>query len=372
MRRNLCSILVTGIFISLSWLLQAQESDYSLPVDPVADLFSFMHESFTEDGAQKLAMFSYNENALLIYDLATKSIERKVIYDTQGPNALNNMRINGGMKMVNKDTIIFFDNQLQRFYLSDNQGEIYHKQQIESSDVVFSSADLESSIAYRKGYIYVQGWPVTIGPNSAKDYKNFPNYFGKISLKDGSVERLKFDFPASYKGKDYSQELKDASILYNERIDKFIISFPISHEIYVTDFNGHTQTHMVKSELVKDAVEVADVQGKTEASGIHSMAHWLSDEYEKLIYDPESGYYFRVARSSVTERAFLERDLQTEKEVIVIDKDFNSVKTLKHHGRSFFYYFFIENKIYWNKDFKKHNLDAGNEDTILFDKTDFY
>lgn len=360
------------ISIALIFTSSAPQDDvYSLPVDPIADLYSYMAQPISENGEDKLAMFSYNENAMLIYDLETQEIERKIKYDHQGPKTLNNMKYNGGLSYVNSDSIIYYDSQLGITYLSDDNANVYKRLIIDGGNVGFSSMGVDKSIAYRKGHLYIQAWPVTIGANEMKDRENYPNHFGKISLKDGSIKKLLFDFPPEYKGKDYPQMLKSANIIYNPKIDKFIINFPLSHSIYVTDFKGNTKTYLAQSKLVSHNEELSTNKGKVGASRLDDYTTWLSDQYEKLFFDPKSGYYFRIARKGISERAYNARDFATEKEVIVLDENFNQVKTLKHHGGSLLYYFFKEDKIFWNKDMRIHNVEAGNEDVIYFDQVKF-
>ena len=360
-------ISIVLIFTSSS----VQNDTYSLPVDPIADLYSYMVQPISENDEEKLAMFSYNENAMLIYDLEEQEIERKIKYDHQGPNALNNMKIYGGLSYINTDSIIYFDSQLDLAYLSDDKGNIYKRLTVDGGNVGFGSMGIGQSLAYRKGHLYVQSWPVRIGANEMKNADDYPNHFGKISLKDGSVERLLFDFPPEYKDKDYSQMLKSANIIYNQKIDKFIINFPSSHSIYVTNFNGYTKAYKAESSIVNNTEEKSTHKAKVGASSLDSFATWLSDQYEKLIFDPKSGYYFRIARKGITERAYNARDFATEKEVIVLDENFNHVKTLKHHGGSLLYYFFKGDQIFWNKDMLIHNVEAGNEDVIYFDQVKF-
>ena len=364
-------ILTTASILAMNSDSIIQDTPYSLPVDPIADLYSYMTQPISENGKGKLAMFSYNENALLIYDLEEQEIERKIKYDHQGPKALNNMKIYGGLSYINADSIIYFDSQLDRVYLSNEKGNVYKRLIADGGNVGFGSMGVEKSMAYRKGHLYIQAWPVRIGADEMKNADDYPNHFGKISLKDGSVERLLFDFPAEYKGKDYPQFLKNAHIIYNQKIDRFIINFPLSHSIYVTDFKGNTKAFKAQSKLVNKSEELSTHKGKVGVSRLEDYTAWQSDIYEKLIHDPESGYYFRIARKGISERAYNARDFATEKEVLVLDENFKHVKTLKHHGSALLYCFFKGNEIFWNKDFKVHNLDAGNEDEIFFDQVKF-
>jgi len=75
--------------------------------------------------------------------------------------------------------------------------------------------------------------PIEIPENFNPKY----NKIAKIDLSDGSVKEFEIDYPEVYSDKNISQQLKMMSIIYNDKIDKFVISYPLSDDLYVTDFN---------------------------------------------------------------------------------------------------------------------------------------
>lgn len=358
------------VFTTLSLNAQQNES-YTLPVDLKSDLFNYMAQPFVEDGTHKLAMFSTNENALLIYNLEQRKVERKVKYDHQGPNKLTNMYMYGSLKYINKDSIFYYDTQMGRGYLSDIEGKVYQRFTTKDGIYGYGSHDLIKSMAYKNKKAYMQSWPKTVGPKATSDFKSAPNKIAIIDITDGSVEEVLFDFPAAYKDRDLSQILKDLDIVYNPHTDKFVVSFPFSHYLFETDFKGNTTKHLAKSDLVQEAVDMEDYKSRVGSTSLVSFTDWISDKYEELVFDPASGYYFRLARKHISEGDFFERDFSTEKEVLVFDEQLNHVKTIEHHGGAWYYYFVIGDYIYWNKNMSTHNLDAGNEDTFFFERVKF-
>ena len=367
MRYILPFLIITSFFSA-----KAQQGDnYTLPVDGKSDLFNYMSQPFIEDGSHKLAMFSTNENALLIYNLEERKIERKVIYDKQGPNKLTNMYMHGSLKYINQDSIFYYDVQIGRGVLSDIEGNVYHRFAINNGIYGYGSLKLRKTMGYKNGKAYMQAWLNTVGKNAVKDYKSAPNKIAIIDITDGSVEEVLFDFPAVYKDRDLSQILKDLDIVYNPHTDKFVISFPFSHYLFETDFKGYTKKHLAKSDLVQEAVDMEDYKARISATSLVSYTDWISDKYENLVFDPQSGYYFRLARKHISEDNFSGRDFTTEKEVLIFDKNLKHVKTIEHLGGVWLYHFVIGDYIYWNKNMSIHNLDAGNEDTFFFERIKF-
>lgn len=352
-------------------LIPFQESTYTLPVDPAADLVSYMSQPLQVNTNNELAMFSYNEHALIFYDLESKEVKRKIKYQRQGPNGLSNMKYAGSFNHVNRDTIIFFSNQQNRAFLSDSNGNIYKRVTIKSDSVGFGSIGIQKPFAYRDGSIYIQSWPVVVGKNKIDNPETRPNMIGKIHIDDGLTEEILFEFPEKYESKNYAQGLKNLDIIYNQRIDKFIISFPLSDSIYVTDFNGYKKAYLAKSQLVSTAEEIDKHENRVDAGLAIDFTIWLSDKYEKLFFDPESSYYFRVASKGLSERAYKAKNYRTQKEIIVLDNEFRHVKTIKHNGGLFLYYFFLKNKVFWNKSIVEYNFETGNEDILYFDQHSF-
>ncbi|GAB5524788.1 MAG: hypothetical protein Roseis2KO_26600 [Roseivirga sp.] len=344
--------------------------DYWLLTDPQADIYNYLREPVTIEGRSKLVIFNHQQNTLLIYDIRNQELEKKIKYDFQGPNAINGVFPGGGLHVISKDSILIYSQRQATLYLSDFAGNIYKKKRIKNDSISFGALGAYSTLAYRNKKVYMQSLPATIGEFKT-DYENRPNMFGSIDLNTGLTKEFVLDYPAPYQGKDQSQQLQMADIIYNPDADRFIISFPLSHLIYVTDFAGDTKTYTAKSKLVGKAVEIDLNRKDIDQNTIGSHYFWINDRYGKLVSDPVSGYYFREAMKGLSERNYEAREFNSEKEVIVLDKDFKQVTALPHHGGTFMYYFFGRNEIYWNKDFIEYNFERENEDTIYFESKRF-
>lgn len=345
--------------------------DYWLLTDPEADIYNYLREPVTIEGRSKLVIFNHQQNTLLIYDTGNQELEKKIKYDFQGPNAINGVFPGGGLHVISKDSILIYSQRQATLYLSDFAGNIYKKTRIQNDSISFGALGAYSTLAYRNKKVYMQSLPATIGEFKT-DYENRPNMFGSIDLNTGLTNEFVLDYPAPYQGKDQSQQLQMADIIYNPDVDKFIISFPLSHIIHVTDFAGDTKTYTAKSELVGKPVEIDRNRKDIDQNAIGSHYFWINDRYGKLAYDPVSDYYFREAIKGLSEGNYEAREFNSEKEIIVLDKSFKQVTNLPHHGGTFMYYFFDRNEIYWNKDFIEYNFKRENEDTLYFESKRFY
>lgn len=354
-----------------SSIKQQTDDDYWLLTDPEADIYNYLREPVTIDGRSKLMIFNHQQNTMLFYDIENQELEKKIKFDHQGPNAVNAVFPGGSIQLISKDSLLIYSQRQGTLYLSDLKGKIYKKTRIKNDSIGFGAVGTHSTMAYKGQKVYMQSLPATIGEFKT-DYENRPNMFGSIDLTTGETKEYVFDYPAPYKGKDYSQQLKMAEVVYNRKIDKFIINFPLSNSLYVTDFAGNTKAYPAKSNLVGKPIEVDRNRKDIGLSALASHYLWTNDRYGKLVYDPISGYYFREAIKGLSESQFEARDFNTEKEIVILDTNFKQVASLPHHGGTFMYHFFDKNQIYWNRDFIKYNFERENEDTIYFEKKRFY
>ncbi|MCE7054052.1 DUF4221 domain-containing protein [Algoriphagus sp. AGSA1] len=345
--------------------LESKEKGFDLFLDSVTPVFNYHSQPVIINNEMKILWYNQENNSLDFYDLTSKALETRVQFQLNGPNALPGMGLGAGVKFVSPDSILLFSGPLKRIYLTDLSGKIYSKVELSKYAHGFGSVSMESPFAYRNGHIYVQ-----IMPNIAIDAPDFssPDYnrIAKIDLKTGEFEEFYIDPPSESKGVEMSQQLKMMDIIYNPKIDKFIISFPLSDKIIVTDFKNYKKEYVAKSSLVKDVIKLDPEKKGVPRSSIVSFFYWINSSYEKMIYDPINDLYFREARKGISEEAFKQRNFTEEREIIVLDSDFNKIGTFSFKSGGIYYYFFAKDYFFWNKDLKKFNLDNGVEDSLFF------
>lgn len=344
--------------------------NYWLTVDQNTSIYNFLSQPANIDGVDKFLLFSTNANSLLIYDIRSQSLQKKVAYSKEGPDAITGLGVSSGMCYVNEDTVLYYSREQELLFVANTSGEVYSKLKLTNERAGFGSVDLYSPMAYRKGYVYLQSLPIVVGKNAYKGPSR-ANKVAKISLETGEFEEIVFDYPSEYKDKDISMQLKMMDIVYNPSIDKFIISFPLAESIYVTDFAGYNKAYSAKSDLVKQFVEYDNKSKDVPESQRVNYYYWLSDAYGRLMFDPVSGHYFREARSAISKQDYLSRKMIPNKEVLVLDSNFNRVRVIPHSGAWIMYHFFNEGQIFWNKDFNEFNVKRNNEDTLYFDRVEF-
>ncbi|SDC88900.1 protein of unknown function [Algoriphagus faecimaris] len=339
--------------------------EYSLPLDAETPLWNYFSQPIILKSKPKLLWFNPTRYSIDYFDVRTQTLERKVILEQNGPNALPGIGMNSGIKYINEDTVIVFKGRLNRFSLMKASGEIYKHVNLKDYPYGFGSIDLKTSIAYRKGSIYMQQLP-RYPEFLPKDFNPKYNKIAKINLSDGSVEEFEINYPAVYSDKKVPQQLKMIRLVYNEKIDKFIISYPLEEELYITDFKSKVDRHPTPSDLISESIPIDPKNESIDPSSIQSFYYWHNDAYENLIYDPQNDVYLREVRKGISEKEFIDRKFTSKREFIVLDKNFKQMGTFEFFSSGLNYYFFDGNRFFWEKDLQKFNLEDGVEDSIFF------
>lgn len=340
---------------------------YKIELDSITPLFNFHSQPIFIDNEEMMLWFNQENSSLDFYELRNGKLETRLKFELNGPNSIPGMGLGAGIKYINQDSIIIYSGQLKRIYLANQSGTIYNKIDLSNYANGFGSIGLSSPMAYRKGYLFMQ-----IMPNISIDASDFysPDYnrIAKIDLKTGEFEEFYIDIPNISKGVEISQQLKMIDIIYNPKVDKFIINLPLSDKIIVTDFKNFTKEYEAKSSLVNEVIKYGQVKTDVPQSNLVNYFYWINSSYEKIIYDPINDLYYREARKGISEEKYKQRDFSEQREIIVLNSEFDKIATFSSENTDIFYYFFLKDYFYWNKDIQKFNLESGVEDYIFFQK----
>lgn len=341
------------------------DGDFTLPLDSETPIFNSFSQPAMINDSLKLIWFNLENYSLDVFDLASQQLEKKIYYEKSGPNALGGINYGSGINFVNVDTIVFYSRDLKRIYLSNLAGKVYKK--VDLSDFIdgLGSVSLSSPIAYRKGSLFLQVLP-NIPIEADVTYSVNYNKVAKVDLKSGKIKEYEIPYPSIYSEKNVSQQLKMIDLVYNSKIDKFVISFPLGGSIYVTDFETGVKSHPAKSDFDSRLTGI-DVRPSTiEPSRVANYNYWVNSSYERLLYDSFNGIYLREARKGISEDDFQERKFSSKREFVILNEDFQKIGSIDYVSSSLYYYFFADGKVYWNKDLQKFNLENGVEDSIFF------
>lgn len=341
------------------------EDEFRILLDDVTPLFNYYSQPIVIDGEKKIGWFNLENYSLDFYGIESKTLDKRIEFNQNGPNALPGIGLGAGINFVNQDSIIIYSAMLKRIYLTNISGKIYYKLDLSNNSNGFGSVSMESPIAFREGYAYMQIMPSI--PVNAEEFVS-PDYnrIAKIDIRTGEYDEFYIEFPKEYSGKIVSQQLKMMDIIYNKKIDKFIISYPLSDTIIVTDFITKNKKIVANSQLINDIIEI-DLQEKDiEPSRITNYYYWINDSYGKLLFDPINNLYYREARKGISKDNYNKRNFKDEREFVILNSNFEQVGTFNYLSSGLYYYFFEPHTFFWNKDLQQFNLENGVEDSIFF------
>ena len=345
------------------------EEDFKLPLDSETSLYNRLNSKGKIGDKEVYLLFNQNSNTLQVYDLDSKSMDQKITFNWDGPNSLQGLMYPFGFHYVNSDSLIFYSGMFKTIYLANINGEVYKKISLANHPIGFGSVLPKSPIAYRNGFVYMQSLPV-YPPTIPEDYVHPPNRISKISLKNGEMEEFELDYPEIYKNRKISQQLKMLDIVYNPKLDKFIVSFPLSDKLYVTDFKSNPEVYGAKSDLVKNPIETDKNNTLVEQSALSNFYFWMNSSYEKILYDIENDIYIREVRAGLSEQDYLNRKFKSKRELILLNSDFQEIDRIPYESAEMYYSFFRKGSFFWNKNIQEFNLEAGIEDTLFFNSID--
>jgi hypothetical protein len=343
-------------------------SSFSLVIDEKTSLFNFLNAQTVQSDGSNYLIFNNNLNSVDQYSLLSGQMEKRIIFPQEGPNSIPLMQIPYGFHYVNADTLIFFSGLLETLYLANLEGEVYREIELSGQAVGFGSVGTTSPIAYRKGEVYMQTLP-HIPINKPNGYKAPLSGIAKINLRNGKYIELQLPHPKAYENMDIAQQLKMVDLVYNSKSDRFIINFQLSDELLVTDFMNSYEWVSAKSTLVKEIIETDRSNAIVDASKLQNLYYWMNSGYEKIIYEPVRDIYVREARSGISDQAYINRKLSSERELLILNSDFEVIKKQKFISHEMIYHFFLDDSFYWNKDIQTYNIETGVEDSLYFNQT---
>lgn len=343
-------------------------SSFSLLIDENTSLFNFLNAQTVQSEGSNYLIFNNNLNSVDQYSLLSGNMDKRVVFPKEGPNSIPLMQIPYGFHYVNADTLIFFSGLLETLYLANLEGEVYREIELSGQAVGFGSVGPTSPIAYKDGEVYMQTLP-HIPINIPNGYKvPFPG-IAKINLLNGEYKELQLPYPKKYQNREIAQQLKMVDLVYNSKSERFIINFPLSDELLVTDFIDSYVWISVKSTLVSEILETDKSNAIVEASKLNNMYYWMNSSYDKIIYDPIKDIYIREARSAISDQAYINRKLSSQRELLILNSNFEVIKKEKYISHEMIYHFFLDDSFYWNKDIQTYNMETGVEDTLYFNQT---
>lgn len=272
-------------------------------------------------------------SSIYFYDLESMQFEKKIEFSNNDSNGIGNVI---GYSALNKDSVCFFDFEKNNFILADLKNkDIIHKKSM------FQGNNYED---YSWIDILPQLFPSTSTPLirnnnnilfigahmwSIKD-KQIPTFkfFGTYGLKNDSIQ-YKFTYPISLYGERFNWDdpiFNSPYYTFNEEEGKIVISFPVSHDLYLALYNQDTLSKVISGSKYSEYISPLNVDSKKVPTK-SEMAEYIknSDIYGPIFYDKDNLLYYRFVQYGITS---LNESLTWEDKnysIIILDNDLNYI-----------------------------------------------
>ncbi len=315
----------------------------TLPVDENTYYLSKSIFHFEENGKEYLSFGNQTKRQyateIIIYDLDSQDIHKRFPLLKEGPNAIP--AAYGAVPLRNSNTFIYFQSNIGRVTLSDNNGQVTRRYSITSPDgnpVYFTEG-----LSYARFPSFMIDSTIYVAQNAGKpsvkrhEWGTIP-MFASLNLENGKISRSSLHFPSIF-----DMDVQDLTTGhefgydYNYK-DKFLVcSFLLFDSLMVTDdmknvrwYNGKSRYLDKMRPILKEGVD--GFMGIKEAVEAASYSHIMYDEYRDIYYR------FAEMPCELGPNEYVYNDAKArEFSVIIFDKNFRIIGETKFPGNKYFY-----------------------------------
>jgi len=274
-----------------------------------------------------VAFVNRYSNSIDIYSIEKGSLEKQIVFPTEGPNGLNRL----SNFLIKNDTIYCVDSFKYEVVLFDFNGVALKRIKCLSTDYDFSILPRHfspSQIHKNENKLYVLGDP-DINPHS-KNYSE-GNYMLEIDLTSGNIKQM-IAVPEFLTDDRWMVNQYFYKHLYHD--DSWLFSFEISENIFAFNELSEVSEYFAGSKYGKSF-------GKWNRKDLNSESaykYYLSSTtYGQIIYDQKNELYYRTVRlpnSEAINEQNLDKMWTKGLSIIVLDKNLNRIgETLVEDSR---------------------------------------
>ena len=315
----------------------------TLPVDENTYYLSKTIFHFEENGKEYLSFGNQTKRQyateIIIYDLDSQDIHKRFPLLKEGPNAIP--AAYGAVPLRNSNTFIYFQSNIGRVTLSDNNGQVPRRYSITSPDgnpVYFTEG-----LSYARFPSFMIDSTIYVAQNAGKpsvkrhEWGTIP-MFASLNLRNGKVQRSSICFPSIFDN-DVKDVTSGYSFVYdyNYKSNRLICSFLGFDSLMVTDDMKNIRWFDGKSRYLKRMRPVL-------REGVDGFAGLIKEKeaasYSHIMYDKYRDIYYRFAEMpcELGPNEYVYNDQKArEFSVIIFDKDFRIIGETKFPGNKYFY-----------------------------------
>lgn len=320
---------------------------------------------FNDNKIEYLAVENEHKEQIEVFNLKTNEFIKTIKPQREGPNGIGSRLF--GFDIVNFDTIIITTSgRGETFFIIDSSVRIKNKIDFEISYKPYLPiGQLWSSYGRTSNYDGEKLILSNVSRATDEDFKQIHNcsigYY--YIFKTNETQDYPLNHPDKSKQKDEILNSEGAIIVNG---DKVVLSYPMGHQVFVSEKNGDWETYNLKSKYLKNAFSDAYADDVLE-----SMTKYVKSScYLALVYDKYRKVYYRFVYPGidVTRQDDVMKlgEFRRVFSVMIIDEDFNVLgETLMPENTYNSNMFFINEAGLWISTNHPENPDFD-EDAINF------
>lgn len=283
-------------------------------------------QMFKDNSGTELFTFfnSYNKS-IYIYDYLSSTYIKSIHYDNEGANGILRPI---GYYIKNMDSIFVFDMMKIEVALTDSLGNVRDRISLKnSSDNNWALYYPQYSISTINPFIERQGRLILTGfAPFAIPVENIDDFLftASIDLKTNQIE-YHYKYPKELYGYNYNWEGGLATMVYPclSHDDRFIFSFPVSHDLYFYDFKSEKSTKLYAGSNFANTIHSIDHEQRRTPNELIIENYMREDMYGAIIYDPYRRIYYRFLLQGIPDAMIGMPTDEKPVDVIIMDENFN-------------------------------------------------
>ncbi|WP_339704285.1 DUF4221 family protein [Algoriphagus aquimarinus] len=293
----------------------------SLPIDSQTSNVSNGLVPFSTD-RNWLFNVNYTNNEIQLYDLDSKTLEKRMVFDVEGPEGVGYV---SGIHVEGLNRVYLFGYPMRNLYLTDTSAEIKEK------------FNYETPLGYTAAFVHNAHYnytPILSGNKLlvntkfeanlrevSDDMLSAKKLSYTIDLKSSQIDLLPITWPEGYNAS--GPKLLDFSMASNG--ENLVYSLAADHNLYVADLEGNLiKTVDAKSQFVDQGFPSFN-EGTDRFNTMKYV--FASDRYERILYDEYRGVFYRFVFPKVEVKNEEEinqlRRFPRNFAVMILDKDLN-------------------------------------------------
>lgn len=312
--------------LKASVMLQVSEEKKIALDDSTAAKPEYTQIFIDSDKRRYFTFLNSYTNSIYFYDYTTTEYVKKITWSKTDLNGVPELK---AYHIKSMDSIYIFKKHPHEIVLSNAKGNLLHR-----TSLMLNPTDKNCFLKYP------QYLPYTVIPFIETAHELLLNgfYFGIIpdsiiskfkftARLDCKTNQLRFSntYPRSLYGHDYNWYSDMLTWVFSDLHpdgDKLVLSFPISHDVYISNINtGQYKKVYAGSNF---AGTICSVKSKKKIPTNEEMMQnfMTNDNYTAIKYDPFRKVYYRFLLKAVSEKSKYKNFKEKLVDIIVMDESF--------------------------------------------------